>query len=174
MATKPTEKPTEEKTPAEKVDFAKEAKQLVQDYMVPMSEGSLKKATENMDEKSFAAFQEYVKKTAEGLYPTMAKQIASGIPTAHLMEPYRQVGKQVLGEQFEPNFVGDPKSSAALTGAMDPETMRPAPMSLDQWKQHLQTHPGFGWDQTPAAKESAQQIIQHIMEGFTNPPQGAK
>ena len=154
MATKPTKKPTEEKTPAEKVDFAKEAKQLVQDYMVPMSEGSLKKATENMDEKSFAAFQDYVKKTAEGLYPTMAKQIASGIPTAHLMEPYRQVGKQVLGEQFEPNFVGDPKSSAALTGAMDPETMRPAPMSLDQWKQHLQTHPGFGWDQTPAAKES--------------------
>ena len=163
-----------EKKPAEKIDFAKEAKQLVQDYMVPMSAGSIKKANENMDEKSFGAFQEYVKKTAEGLYPTMAKQIAAGIPTTHLMEPYRQVGKQVLGEQFEPNFVGDPKSSAALNGSMDPETLRPAPMSLDQWKNHLQTHPGFGWDQTPAAKESAQQVIEHIMNGFQNPPQENK
>jgi len=167
------DKPTE-KAPVEKVDFAKEARQVVQDYMVPMSEGSIKKATENMDEKSFKAFEEYVKTTAAGLYPTMAKQIESGIPTMHLMEPYRQVGKQVLGEDFEPNFVGDPKASAALTGSMDPETMRPAPMNLDQWKTHLQTHPGFGWENTPAAKESAQQIIQHIMNGFSRPPQGGQ
>ena len=84
--------------PETKVDFLKKTKQIVQDYMVPMSEGSLKKATENMNEASFKAFEEYIKKTAEGLYPTMAKQIAAGIPTSHLMEPYRQVGKQVLGE----------------------------------------------------------------------------
>ena len=160
--------------PETKVDFLKKTKQIVKDYMVPMSEGSLKKATENMNEASFKAFEEYIKKTAEGLYPTMAKQIAAGIPTSHLMEPYRQVGKQVLGEGFEPDFVGDPKSSAALTGAMDPETMRPAPMSLDQWKGHLQSHPGFGWDHTPAAHEAARQISQHLNEGFSHPPTGGQ
>lgn len=149
-------------------------KQMAHDYAVPMSEGTLAELAKDMTPEKAAAFEQYIKTTAQGLYPTLAPQIKAGIPTAYLLDPYRQVAKQMLGEDHEPDFMTDPKSSAALTGGSDPATGRPAPMSLDQWKSHLMTHPGFGWNKTPAANEMAQSAIQGIMEQMNQTPQGAQ
>jgi hypothetical protein len=160
-------KPTE---PAKEIT-ADDLKKMAEEYAVPMSDGTFAKLTENLTPEKIQAFEEYVKNAAMGLYPTFAKQIKAGIPTKALLEPYRQVGKQVLGEDFEPDFVGDPKSADALQGATDPETGRATPMSLNQWRTHLMTHKGFGWDKTPAANEKIQQVLQALDHGFNNPPQ---
>lgn len=159
----PTDKPEEQVTP-------EQLKKMAEEYAVPMSDGTFAKMTENLTPEKAAAFEEYVKNAAMGLYPTFAKQIKAGIPTSALLDPYRQVGKQVLGENFEPDFVGDPKSADALQGATDPETGRPAPMSLNQWKTHLMKHPGFGWDKTPQAHEKVAQIREALQQGFNSPP----
>ena len=167
----PTKKPKAEEGKSE-VALAQEAELFAQTHMVPMSEGTMKTITAGIDEAKLEAFKEYIKTTAQGLYPTFAKQIAAGIPTAHLVEPYRQVGKQMLGENFNPDFIADPKSAMALTGGMDPNTERPAPMNLQQWKQHIINHDDFGYAYTPAAHQTANQIIEALNKGFSQPPSG--
>lgn len=171
QAPKPEAKP--ETKPMTVADF----KKLAQDYMVPMSDGTIQKIVgdgSDVTPEKEKAFVDYLKTTAMGLYPTLAPQIKAGIPTSYLLDPYRQVGKQMLGEDFEPDFAADPKASAALSGGSDPATGRPAPMSLDQWKGHIKSHPGFGWDKTPAAHELVNQAIQHLQQGGFGPAaQGA-
>jgi hypothetical protein len=139
--------------PDEKQPTVADLKQLAHDYAVPMSEGTLKEIGKDLTPEKAKAFEEYIKTTAQGLYPTLAPQIKAGIPTAHLLDPYRQVAKQMLGDDFEPNFQTDPKSRAALEGGRDPQTGRPVPMSLSEWQGHIRQHPGFGWDKTPQAHE---------------------
>ena len=139
-------------------------------YHVPMSKGTLEQiAGDNVTPEKAKAFEEYIKTTAQGLYPTLAKQIASGIPTAYLLDPYRQVAKQKLGEDFEPNFQSDPKATRALTGGVDPQTGRPAPMSLDEWKQHIMNEPGFGYHNTTEAIDRVSKVMQEMNTHFSNP-----
>lgn len=166
-----------EETSTEKAPTTVEdLKRIAHDYAVPVSDGTLKKIAGegDVDPKKAQAFEDYVKMAAKGLYPTLAKQIDAGIPTAYLLDPYRQVAKQMLGEDHEPDFQADPKATAALTGGTDPATGRPAPMSLDQWKGHIQTHPGFGWDNTPAAHEQVGQMVDALRQGFSQAPGGAQ
>lgn len=149
---------------------AKDLMNMAEMYHVPMSEGTVKEiAGESVTPEKAKAFEEYVKTTAQGLYPTLAPQIKAGIPTSYLLDPYRQIAKQKLGDGFEPNFQSDPKATAALTGGTDPQTGRPVPMSLDQWKQHIMTEPGFGYDKTPEAINKARQTMQAIEAGFARP-----
>ena len=167
MATEPkkeTAKPEAEAKPMTTDDF----KKLAEDYAVPISDGTIEKIVgkgEPNPEKE-KAFIDYLKTTAIGLYPTLATQIKAGIPTSYLLDPYRQVAKQMLGEDHEPNFATDPKASAALSGGSDPETGRPAPMSLDGWKQHIMSHPGFEWGKTPAAHEMVDNVLQSLGKDF--------
>jgi hypothetical protein len=171
---KATAKPQEK---AEPLHNLKSMQTMAREYMVPMHDDALKQVAQDMTPEKGKAFEEYIKDMAQGLYPTLAPQIKGGMKTMHLVEPYRQVAKQILGSQFEPDFVSDPKSMKALTGQVDEKTGRPAPMGLDQWRQHLMTERSFGWEYTPAAHEAAQKVIQHINEGFSNPPatpQGAR
>lgn len=161
MADKPQ---AEEAKAPEKTMTLADMKQMAHDYAVPMSEGTLKEISQDMTPERAKAFEDYIKTTAQGLYPTLAPQIAAGIKTAYLLDPYRQVAKQMLGEEAEPNFVADPKASAALSGGRDPKTGRPVPMSLDEWKGHIQTHPGFGWKNTPAAHETMANVLQGLAQ----------
>lgn len=162
MAEQPIE--TEAAKPAAKAPTVADLKQMAHDYAVPMSEGTLKEIGADLTPEKAKAFEDYIKTAAQGLYPTLAPQIKAGIPTAYLLDPYRQVGKQVLGDNFEPNFQSDPKSRAALSGGRDPSTGRPVPMSLDEWQGHLRSHPGFGFTQTPQAQEIAANALQGMQQ----------
>jgi hypothetical protein len=158
-----TKQPTDKV--ADKVHTVADLKSMAHDYAVPLSDGTMDKiAKDGLTPEKVKAFEDYIKTTAMGLYPTLATQIKAGIPTAYLLDPYRQVAKQMLGEDHEPNFASDPKAEAALSGGADPATGRPAPMSLDQWKGHIRSHPGFGWGNTPAAHEQANATMQAISQ----------
>ena len=162
-------KPDKEAAPATVADL----KKLCHDYHVPMSNGTLEEIAENgLDSPKVKAFEEYLKLVASGMYPTLAKMIGAGFKTAHLIEPYRQVAKQMLGEDAEPDFQTDPKATAALSGGIDPETGHPAPMSIEQWKTHIKSDPAFGWQHTPAAHEQSQKIIAALHDGMTAPHEG--
>lgn len=142
---------------------------LAHNYHVPMSNEAIKGIVGDGKEVPPAkvqAFEDYLKKTASGLYPTLAPQIQAGMPTAYLLDPYRQVAKQVLGDQFEPNFQTDPKMRAALQGATDPQTGRAVPMSLDQWQQHLKSDPTFGYLDTPKGQQEKADVLRQISQAF--------
>ena len=146
-----------------------EMSSLAEQYHVPISEETLAKLGApdgQVSPEKAAAFEDYLKTTASGLYPTLAPQIKAGIPTSYLLDPYRQVGKQVLGDQFEPNFQSDPKSRAALQGGFDPQTGRPAPMSLSEWQTHLKSDPAFDYMETPQGQQEKAQILAKIHSAF--------
>jgi len=159
MADKPTPQ-------AEPVDF----KKMAEMYHVPISDGTISNiAGDNPTPEKAKSFEDYLKTSAQGLFPTLAPQIAAGIPTEHLLDPYRQIGKQMLGENFAPDFINDPKVSVALSGGAHPETGRPVPMSLDQWKQHIMTEPGFGWGYTQEAHDRVNMLLTNLERGLNAP-----
>jgi hypothetical protein len=161
---------TEAKTPdtAEEKPEATigDLRKMASDYYVPMTEGSLKAvAAGGLDAGKVAAFEDHMKNTAAGLFPTWAKQIGAGIKPVNLLDPYTQMAKAKLGDDLEPNYATDPKWKAAITGGRDING-NPAPMNLNDWNSHLQTDPGFDWDHTPEAINQAHQMMQKIGAGL--------
>jgi hypothetical protein len=136
--------------------------------MVPFSEGTLKSMFDGVKdaESSLSSFTDYVKTAAQGLYHSFAPQIKAGIPTVHLLEPYRQVAKQMLGEQFEPDFVNDHKSMAVLSGSVDKDSGRAVPMTMDQWRQHIMSEPQFGWGGTVEANLRMDALLHTLRSGL--------
>ena len=165
VATQAPEAAQPEVKPATVDDLAS----MAHDYHVPMTRATLERfAPENgeVHPQHVQAFEEYLKKTASGLYPTMAPQINSGIPTSFLLDPFRQVGKQVLGEGYEPDFQTNLHDRAALQGSTDPATGRPAPMTLDQWQQHLKSDPAYGYMDSQQGQEEKQLAKQRIISAL--------
>ena len=135
----------------------KSPKKIAEDYMIPMSDGALK---EWKDKEGFA---EYAAMVAQGLYPTLAKQISAGLTTKILLDPYVQIAKKTLGDQVEPNW-DDPLWQAALDGG-DKKSGRPVLMSLKDWEMYLKTTPGSGYEKTDQAKAQAQAFVDHGESG---------
>ena len=155
VPTNPLEAPTHQ-------GDAGEIEKIAHDYVIPLSDGAIEQWAKAGPEE----FKKYAEKVAEGMYPTFAPQIAAGVPTRILLDPYVEVAKQVLGPAGAvPNW-SDPKWSAALQGGIDPKTGRHIPMTLDEWRKHLMTHPGHGWEYTPQAHEKAAQFRQILEQGF--------
>ena len=141
--------------------------QMAHNYQVPVSEGTIQQIVgDNATPEKAKSFEDYLKTSAQGLYPSFAPQIAAGIPTAFLLDPYRQTAKQMLGENFEPDFLNDAKASAALTGGRDEKTGRPIPMSLDQWRSHIMAEPGFGLGYTKDAHERVNTMLATLKSGL--------
>ena len=152
--------------PAPKPMGASDLRQMAEDYHVPMTTQTIDSIVGDSKEISpekAKVFEDYVKRQAMGLYPTLAPQIEAGLKTTHLLEPYRQVGKQILGDDFEPNFQTDPKMRAALQGSHDPATGRPAPMSLSEWQTHLKSDPGLGYRDSPQGQQETADMKQKIV-----------
>ena len=136
-------------------------------YHVPMSHGTLKDMGDengNVSPEKHAAFEDYLKTAAQGLYPTFAKQIAAGIPTGHLLDPYRQIAKMQLGDHVEPNF-HDPMWEAALSGSRDKDG-KPQPMGLAEWKGHLRSNPEYGFQHTPQGQALMGKALNSMSQAF--------
>lgn len=136
-------------------------------YHVPMSHGTLQQLGDehgNVTPEKHAAFEDYLKTAAQGLYPTFAKQIAAGIPTGHLLDPYRQIAKIQLGDHVEPNF-HDPMWEAALSGGRDKDG-KPQPMGLAEWKSHLRTSPDYGFHETPQGQQMMSKGLDALKQAF--------
>jgi hypothetical protein len=172
----PAPKPSEPAGAEEEGHQLHEVQGLVSQYHVPYSEESIHSMLDHnyeMDPKTFKAFEEHLKNTAQGLYPTMASQIKAGIKPVHLFEPYRQVAKQVLqNNEIEPDFVGQSHWGAALTGGTDPESGRPTPMPLHQWQNHIKTTPEFNYAGTPEGKRKMEQATQTLHQVTGGPNNG--
>jgi hypothetical protein len=137
-------------------------------YHVPMSNDTINAMADpdgTIHPDRIKSLEEYVKNVAQGLFPTLAPHIKAGIPTAYLVDPYRQVAKMLIGEHVEPDFIGDPKWGMALTGGQDKDGRR-IPMGLDEWKQHMMRSRDYGYQHTDAAREHAQKVAAAIHEAF--------
>lgn len=163
VTTEPAAEAQPEARPATVDDLAS----MAHDYHVPMARSTLEKMAPDgtVHPQHVLAYEEYLKKVATGLYPTLAPQIQSGLPTSFLLDPYRQVGKQVLGDGYEPDFQTNLHDRAALQGGTDPSG-HPAPMTLDQWSTHLKSDPAYGYMASPDGQNEKALAKQRIISAL--------
>ena len=145
-----------DKTPEDK----RSVEQIAADYLIPISDSAKAEW-----EQHPAEFLAHAIEVAKGLYPTLAPQIAAGVSTKTLVDPYVQLAKQVLGPETEPDFGVSPWTKA-LEGGVDPKTQRPTLMPLSQWRNTLMSDPAFGYDKSGAAIAKAQQFGQQLHAAF--------
>lgn len=161
---------TDTQTPEAKPLGMADVKRLYDAYHVPSTVATIEHLLGpdgTVSPEKFDSLAEHVRRQAAGLYPTLAPQIMAGIPTADLLEPYRQIGKQIMGDDFEPNFQTDPTDRAALSGGFDPQTQRPAPMTLEAWQQHVKSNPHYGYMDTPQGQAERRSVLAKIHAGLS-------
>lgn len=143
-------------------------KQIADDFVIPISEPAIDEWAKVLKDGNTDAFKKYAEQIAQGMYPTFAPQIAMGLPTRVLLDPYIRVAEQTLGGiPQEPNW-SDPKWAAALQGGMDEKTGRPVPMTLDQWGKYIMQDPAHGWDKSPQAHSRADAFSKALNSAFGN------
>lgn len=148
-------------------NLAQEMRQMASDYHVPMGDKEIGQWHESLsgrhtnNDNAIKEFKDYSSQMAQGLYPTLAPQIANGLSTETLLAPYRMVAHSVLGEGHDVNF-HMPHFNRALTGNVDEKTGRAAPMGLDQWRQELMNNPAFGYNQTDHAQELHGKVVEEM------------
>ena len=120
---------------------------------------------------------------AQGLYPSLAPQIAAGNTVQNLVAPYFNVAEAVTGVpastmQADVASGGVSKWGAFLQGGNNPSGSTqpenstgktqagPQMMTLDQWKQNLMSNPQYGFQNTQGAKDMAEQMSSAILNTF--------
>lgn len=178
--TKPTTAPAEAPKPDAEQDalhpgfIYAHLNKIANDHHVPMDTDAIHAWGESLQGRhktttdATKEFTDYVRTMAMGMYPTLAPQIQQGIPTEHLLAPYKMVAKSVLGQDVEPNF-HLPHWQRAVSGNVDEKTGRAAPMSLEAWRQELLTNPEFGYHLTPKGSEHHANVLNQLHTLFHTP-----
>jgi hypothetical protein len=133
---------------------------------------------------ALANFRQYVQQQAMSQFPEFTNQIAQGIKTQTLVDPYAQLAASLLGYgavsgqgqasipqmQDATASLGinwnDPKWNRFLKGGADGR-----PMSMDQARQIIITDPQYNWASTDMAANLAAHVGDSMMEtfGFVKP-----
>lgn len=167
----PVEQPTEQTDVLHPSFIYPQLRSIAADHHVPLDDDTIHAWGDNLMSRhqkgtdAHTEFTDYVKQMAMGLYPTLAPQIKNGMSVRHLLEPYRMVAKSVLGRDVEPNW-NQPNWNRALIGNVDEKSGRPAPMSLEAWRQELLTNPEFGWHETDNGKEHLGRVLGELHNLF--------
>jgi hypothetical protein len=140
MAEEPTDTKAHEEgeTSVFEAEEQKSPKTIAKDYMLPMSDAALE---EWQDKEGFA---EYCAQVASGLYPTLAPQLAMGLTTKALLDPYEQLAKKYLGP-FSEAELDSPMWQKVLSGGTDPKTGKPTVMPLADFVSFIKSHAGSGY-----------------------------
>ena len=132
-------------------------KEISHNYLVPISNATIDSWTRKTlaGSATVADYEEYAKKQAVSLFPTMKDAINGGMTVQEYVDPYRQVAASQLEiNPAEIDFM-DPKWRASIE-TVDPATGKRAPMSLGDWTNTVKSDPVYGWDKTnKAAGEAA-------------------
>jgi hypothetical protein len=137
-------------------------KQMAHDYMVPLSDDSAHKiANPDGEPPKHEAVLHFFKEQAKGMYPSWAQHIDNGIATAHIAQPYAEIKKSMLGPDAHFDPLGDEKDRHVLHGGRDAKG-NPTPMSHEDFRAHIMSHPNYGWDRTQQAHDIADKFSQEF------------
>lgn len=115
-----------------------------------------------------SAATEHFQTQAEGLYPSLAKQISEGQTVQNLVSPYDTITEQYTGVPSstimnQRTQGGVNKYDAFLQGGTDPQTGTPTLQTMDQWKKTLMTDPQYGFQKTQGAQDMAEQLSSAVL-----------
>lgn len=142
-------------------------RKIAADNLVPVSNGTLMAWAQQIAQGANTpqAFQAYVQQTAVSLYPTLAKQIQSGLTVNQAVDPYRQKAASLL--EISPDSIDFSKPQwAKAIQQVDPKTGDRTQMPLWQWERTLMQDPSYGYQFTNTARTQAATMAQTIGRMF--------
>jgi hypothetical protein len=146
--------------------FGDQAQQLIQQYMVPVSQGTLATWTNNavLGTADISGFEDYLRNAATAMYPWMKTALAQGMTPQSWFSPYTSQAESILGISSDQVNWTDPKWLNALTASQPDGTT--APVNLTQFANTLRSDPTFGYQYTADAKQQAYTMAQTITDAF--------
>lgn len=101
--------------------------------------------------------------TAKGKYPGIANELDKGMTVGQIAAPYIQQAASELG--ISPNAIDiqDPKWSVPLSYWTDKGAKA---MTLYDWQKYYRTHPEYGFDASPTAREQSASFVGSIAQAF--------
>lgn len=136
-------------------------------YAIPLSDQTLSHwATQiNNGSQTTQGFQDYAQQQAKLAFPSLAKQIDSGLTVKQIGDPYAQIAAQTLG--IDPNTVdwSDPKWQKALQ-SRDKDGNISGPQDHLQWKQTLMTDDAYGYAHSEGGQSAAYDLKGALSSAF--------
>lgn len=136
-------------------------------YAIPVSDTALRNWAVRINDGSqtAAGFEEYARSQAKLAFPTLAKQIDTGLTVKQIGDPYAQIAAQTLGINPDGIDWSKPKWQAALQGR-DAKGEMTGPLDHLAWQQKLTTDKAYGYDQSQNGLSSAYQLVNTLATGF--------
>ena len=136
-----------------------------------------------------AAATKQFQEQAQGLYPSLASQIAQGQTVQNLVTPYFNVAEALTGVPAStmmadnqsggvsvwskflnaanaPGLTANPSATGNPSASGTSSTAGPQMMTMDQWKQYIMQTPSYGFQNTQGAKDMAEQMSSAILNEF--------
>lgn len=141
--------------------------QTASSYGIPISTNTLGTWARQINDGSqtTAGFQSYAAQQAKLAFPTLAKQIDSGLTVKQIGDPYAQIAGQTLG--IDPNTVdwSQPKWQKALQ-AQDAQGNITGPMDHLSWEKTIRTDPTYGYSRSEQGQTDAYSLVNALKQGM--------
>jgi len=138
---------------------------IARQYALPLSDESLDTWVSRIARNEYLMddFQNYARRNAIGLFPSLAADLERGLTVETLVDPFRELAARTL--EINPATIdfSDPKWNAALNFS-DGQGRRM--MTLTEWGRHLRETPEYGYEYTSQAHNRAYEVAESLGRMF--------
>jgi hypothetical protein len=140
-------------------------KNIAREYALPFSDESLDKWVGRIANNEYLIedFQNYARRNAVGMFPSLAADLERGLTVETLVDPFREMAARTL--EINPANIdfSDAKWNAALNFGDDKGRRM---MTLGEWGQYLRETPEYGYEYTSQAQTRAYQVVDTLGKVF--------
>jgi hypothetical protein len=138
---------------------------IARQYALPMSDASIDSWVSRIAKNEYLIedFQNYARRNAIGMFPSLAADLERGLDVETLVNPFREMAARTL--EINPSNIdfSDPKWNAALNFGDDKGRRM---MTLGEWGQYLRETPEYGYEYTSQAQTRAYQVAETLGKTF--------
>ena len=138
---------------------------IARQYALPMSDASIDSWVSRIatNEYLIEDFQNFARRNAIGMFPSLAADIERGLDVETLVSPFTEMAARTL--EINPTDIdfSDPKWNAALNFGDDKGRRM---MTLGEWGQYLRETPEYGYEYTSQAQTRAYQVAETLGKTF--------
>jgi len=133
-----------------------------QQYLVRASESTMNDWAIQVvrGQRTIEDFQDWYRTRAQRLYHGVADDIAAGMTTQEILDPYMRIAQDELGVSPANVDLFDPKWTAALTGKNG------TALTAEEWLAKIRIDSRYGWDKTVKAQNEAAELGNNVLALF--------
>lgn len=142
-------------------------RQTASQYGFPIGDASAFKWAKDIasGRQTTQGFTDWAIGQAKAAFPSLAKELDSGLTVQQIADPYMQIAAQTLGLNPATMQLHDPKWQAALQ-ARDAKGNITGPMTTLDWQRHIMNDPVYGYDKSQNGIGAAVQLRDALSKTF--------